>query len=152
MNFKTISLLVIALFTLGSCLKSLSSILVVDKSFREAKQSLIYNLPYGSEDVFKLHYEADTLIIITNDELAPIDIMCIFREDVCIYQEINFYCAPCADTYIETILIDRYYGFKALDAVNWKAKKKNVVMKLRDQNESSKTCTKVIANKPSLEI
>ena len=75
MNFKTISLLVIALFTLGSCLKSLSSILVVDKSFREAKQSLIYNLPYGSEDVFKLHYEADTLIIITNDELAPIDIM-----------------------------------------------------------------------------
>ncbi len=134
-------------FTASSCFKSLNSALVVGDSFRTARNEFNYNMNYKSEDSYQLRYRSDTLIILHQNEYRPLDIMCIFQDDICIYQEINVYCAPCADVMIDEILSDSNYKFEQLDAVNWKAKNKEIILRVKDQSDTTKSCTKIIAHK-----
>lgn len=49
----------------------------------------------------------------SHDEM-PLEILYLFKNDTCFYQEMNIYCSPCADFALNQLLNDKTYKFQAL--------------------------------------
>ena len=67
----------------------------------------------------------------------------VFSNDTCYYQSINIYCSICADSYINGIMKDGFYGFRAEDKVNYVSKNKKVILRLKESIQDNGNCNKI---------
>lgn len=64
-------------------------------------------------------YIKDTIIFSAISPIQHFEMIYLFKNDTCRYQEMILYCGPCTDKMMGDIVKDRDYEFKAVDKVNY---------------------------------
>ena len=97
----------------------------VDDSWGEVNKNISKIEKEFKSKNLKVHsqYQKDTILFLSYHQSLPVEMLYLFKQDTCYYQEINLFCGPCSDKLINTILKDKYYSFKAIDKVNYVSEK-----------------------------
>ncbi|MBK8850527.1 MAG: hypothetical protein IPN73_10265 [Saprospiraceae bacterium] len=86
----------------------------------------------------KITTSKDTIVFYGSHDEMPLEILYLFKNDTCFYQEMNIYCSPCADFALNQLLNDKTYKFQALGKKNYvSTKDKNIVMRLTESDHAS---------------
>lgn len=105
----------------------------VDDSWREVHENISkIEKDFKSKNLkVHTHYQKDTILLLSYQQSLPVEMLYLFKQDSCYYQEINLFCGPCSDKLMNTILKDKYYKFKAVDKVNYISQKfPDIIMRL----------------------
>lgn len=86
----------------------------------------------------------DSLFVISKDYYRFYEILYLFDNGICHYQQMNVYCSPCAEQIIDEMLKDRFYDFEAIDEINYRSQKNpRIIMRLRDQVQDTVSCSSI---------
>jgi hypothetical protein len=86
----------------------------------------------------------DTLLVKFPLESNPMDVMYLFKNDTCFYQQINLYCSPCAEVMLHRIIRDKRYKFEEIDGINYISRKQpNIVLRLGGNIKDENICTDI---------
>lgn len=105
----------------------------VDDSWREVHENISkIEKDFKSKNLkVHTHYQKDTILLLSYQQSLPVEMLYLFKQDSCYYQEINLFCGPCSDKLMNTILKDKNYKFKAVDKENYISQKfPDIIMRL----------------------
>ena len=113
-------LVILALLSMSACSTKSAPVFVgyhhkkVEDYFSIAKKN-------PNNDKFRVdsRFSKDTILFSTQSPIQHVELLYLFKNDTCNYQEIKLYCGPCTDKMIAKILKDKDYQFKAIDMVNY---------------------------------
>lgn len=131
---------------MASCKGWVSSYAMVNESREgiEAIWSSMENPENRWHPYFKKADYNDTLLIILEGDIQPMEIMYVFKNDTCFYQQMNLYCSPCAERVVKKILKDRRYRFKEVDGVNYISKtQKGVILRQGSSLKDDRMCSDI---------
>jgi|GEM_PF-4653713 len=135
----------VSLLMLFGCSDRITSYALVGESMTIAKaQHEEYRKFFQrSGGEFNSIIRKDTLGFSTYVRSQPIESISIFKNDTCVFQEINIYCSPCADKAVQQLLSDKRYKFEAVDERNYMSTTElNVIMRLKSIEDST-SCSNV---------
>ena len=92
--------------------------------------------------------EGDTLVVKMATDNGPFEFVVILENDICVFQEVNIYCSPCADKYLEDVFKDKDYKFRAIDQSNYlSTTSKKVNLRISTKRTGEMTCSHLMARK-----
>lgn len=141
---------VFLMFFLSSCSIHYAPV-YVDDSWTEVSENILRIEKEFKSQNLKVYtnYQKDTIWFLSYQQSLPVEMLYLFKQDTCHYQEINLYCGPCADKLMTTILKDKYYKFKAVDKVNYISEKyPDIIMRLNTvAGKDDKVCNSLSIRK-----
>ena len=97
---------------------------------------------------FYKQIKGDTLVVKMDTKKGPFEFVAILENDICVFQEVNIYCSPCADKYLEDVFKDKAYKFRAIDQSNYMSTtSKKVNLRVSTKKTGKMTCSHLMARK-----
>lgn len=113
-------LVILALLSLSAC-STKSAPVFVGYRYTKVKDYFTFTKKNPNNDKFRVDswFSKDTILFSIQSPIQHVELVYLFKNDTCNYQEIKLYCGPCTDKMMAKILKDKDYKFKAIDMVNY---------------------------------
>ena len=102
-----------------------------------------------SDDRKELKYytKGEALIFISDIIDSPMELIFLFKNDTCYYQECIVYCSPCADKFTADILKDKNYKFRHIDGASYVSfVNPKIVMRIGTNKKDTTSCNVIKIN------